>query len=185
MLQIQTNACLFLDRDGVINQRLMNDYVKEWQEFEFIPGTIDALQILGKVFKTIVIVTNQQGIGKGLYTENDLQLIHQHMLKIFMKNKIHIDAVLFAPQLASENSNMRKPNIGMALKTKELFPYIELPNSMMVGDSISDMKFGKSAGMKTIFIQENNKEIYNHDVIDFSFKSLLHFANYLTGHEHH
>jgi histidinol-phosphate phosphatase family protein len=183
VFQISTNSCLFLDRDGVINKRLINDYVKNWDEFIFLPGTIQALQILQRHFSTIVIVTNQQGIAKGLYTEKDLEIIHQKMLEEFQQNQIHIDAVFYSPNLASENSPLRKPNIGMALKTKELFTHIHLEESIMVGDSLSDMHFGKNAGMKTVFIDENETTNYNLDVIDTTFKSLLHFATYLTGHD--
>ena len=184
MLGITENSCLFLDRDGVINKKLENDYVKKWEEFEFIDGVFDALKILSVYFKTIVIVTNQQGIGKGLYSELDLKNIHSKMLDIFQENQILIDAVFFAPNLTSENSIMRKPNIGMALKAKQLFDNINLNESFMVGDSISDMEFGKNAQMKTIYIShKSHEEIYNHGVIDNTFESLLHFANYLKSYE--
>ena len=184
MLTVTNNSCLFLDRDGVINKKLDNDYVKQWNEFIFIDGAIDALQILKSYFKTIVIVTNQQGIGKGLYSESDLNEIHSKMLRIFFEHEICIDAVFYAPNLSSENSIMRKPNIGMALKAKDLFKNILLEESFMVGDSISDMEFGKNAGMKTIFINKKKTENYNHDVIDNTFESLLHFANYFKSDEH-
>ena len=79
-LNINKDWTLFLDRDGVINKKLENDYVKHWIEFEFIEGTLDALKILNSIFGTIVVVTNQQGIGKGIYRTEDLELIHQNML---------------------------------------------------------------------------------------------------------
>ena len=75
-LNIQQNSCLFLDRDGVINKRLMDGYITNWSDFVFIDGVFEALNILQQQFSTIVIVTNQQGIGKGLYTIEDLNNIH-------------------------------------------------------------------------------------------------------------
>ena len=179
-LNIQPNSCLFLDRDGVINTRLIDEYVTNWSEFHFIDGVFEAINILQQQFKTIVIVTNQQGIGKGLYTVDDLHIIHKNMLQEFEKNNIHIHAVFFAPQLKSENSEMRKPAIGMALKAKQIFKNISLENSVMVGDTVSDMQFGKNAGMKTIFIKhENDKEIIDEKLIDYTFNSLLSFAKKL------
>jgi D-glycero-D-manno-heptose 1,7-bisphosphate phosphatase len=184
VLAVSNKSCLFLDRDGVINKKLDNDYVKQWNEFTFIDGAIEALQILCSYFKTIVIVTNQQGIGKGLYSESDLNEIHSNMLKAFFDNNINIDAVFYAPNLSSEKSIMRKPTIGMALKAKALFKNILLEESFIVGDSISDMEFGKNAGMKTIFINKKKTENYNHNVIDNTFESLLHFANSFRSNEH-
>jgi D-glycero-D-manno-heptose 1,7-bisphosphate phosphatase len=176
-LNIGENSCLFLDRDGVINKRLIDEYVKQWDEFVFMDGVFEALQILQNHFKTIVIVTNQQGIGKGLYSVEDLHHIHNNMLMEFEKNDITIHAVFFAPQLKSENSNMRKPAIGMALKAKQIFNNIELDKSIMVGDTISDMQFGKNAHMKTIFIGSDENIIHlNKNSIDFQFNSLLSFA---------
>ncbi len=143
---------LFLDRDGVINKRLMGDYVKHLDEFEFLPGVVEAIATFSKKFGRIVIVTNQQGIGRGIMTEEQLQIVHDHLVKEVAQNGGRIDAVYFAPQLAAENSNMRKPAIGMAIKAKEEFPEIDFSKSVMVGDSMSDIEFGNKAGMKTIYI---------------------------------
>ena len=79
-LNIAKDWTLFLDRDGVINKKLDNDYVKHWIEFEFLEGVLDALKKLDTVFGKIVVVTNQQGIGKNLYRIEDLELIHKNML---------------------------------------------------------------------------------------------------------
>ena len=72
----EENWTLFLDRDGVINRRLPGAYVQHWDQFEFLPGVLPALSILANYFAHLIIVTNQQGIGKGLMTESDLQKIH-------------------------------------------------------------------------------------------------------------
>ncbi len=168
-LNIDKSWTLFLDRDGVINKKLENDYVKHWIEFEFIEGSIDAVKYLASVFGRIVVVTNQQGIGKRLYRIEDLELIHKNMLYEIAYHGGKIDKVYFSPHLHAENHPTRKPGIGMALNAKEDYPEIDFTKSVVVGDSLSDMEFGRNAGMKTIFISENRMEDPR---IDFTFKSL-------------
>jgi len=168
-LNINKNWTLFLDRDGVINKKIDNDYVKQWIEFEFIEGVLDALKFLNTVFGNIIVVTNQQGIGKKLYRKEDLELIHKNMLYEIAYHGGKIDKVYFSPYLKSENHPYRKPGIGMALKAKEDISTINFKQSIMIGDSMSDMEFGRNAGMKTIYISE---EITENDKIDFNFKSL-------------
>jgi len=168
-LNINKNWTLFLDRDGVINKKIDNDYVKQWIEFEFIEGVLDALKFLNTLFGNIIVVTNQQGIGKKLYRKEDLELIHKNMLYEIAYHGGKIDKVYFSPYLKSENHPYRKPGIGMALKAKEDISTINFKQSIMIGDSMSDMEFGRNAGMKTIYISE---EISENDKIDFNFKSL-------------
>jgi len=168
----QGDWTLFLDRDGVINHRLVDDYVKSWEEFEFLPGVLEAIALFSKNFKHIFIITNQQGIGKGLMTEVDLQDIHEKMLKEIQAAGGKIDSIYFCPSLAKENSPMRKPNPGMARKAKEDFPDIEFSKSIMVGDSKSDMEFGKNAGMYCVFIGERP----NNMNVDASFPNLIEMA---------
>jgi histidinol-phosphate phosphatase family protein len=172
-LNINKNWTLFLDRDGVINKKIDNDYVKQWIEFEFIEGVLDALKFLNTVFGSIIVVTNQQGIGKKLYRIEDLELIHKNMVYEIAYHGGKIDKVYFSPYLKSENHPYRKPGIGMALKAKEDISTINFKQSIMIGDSMSDMEFGRNAGMKTIYISE---EITENDKIDFNFKSLNEFV---------
>lgn len=172
-LNIDKSWSLFLDRDGVINKKLDNDYVKHWMEFEFIEGTFEALKILAPKFAKIVVVTNQQGIGKGIYKTEDLELIHKNMLYELSYLGGRIDKVYFSPYLHSQNNPTRKPGTGMALKAKEDFPEIVFEKSIIVGDSLSDMEFGRALGMKTVFISDQPKE---DPKIDFNFTSLIEFS---------
>lgn len=176
-LNIDNTWTLFLDRDGVINKKLENDYVKHTTEFEFIDGVLNALRILNPLFKHIVVVTNQQCIGKRIIFPEDLELIHQNMLYEISYLKGRIDKIYYAPQLASENHPYRKPGIGMALQAKQDFPDIDFSKSIIVGDSMSDMEFGKNAGMKTVYISNEPK---TNELIDFNFKSLIYFAHSLS-----
>lgn len=176
-LNITKDWTLFLDRDGVINKKLDNDYVKHWIEFEFLEGVFDALKKLDTVFGKIVVVTNQQGIGKGLYRTEDLELIHKNMLYEITYLGGRIDKVYFSPYLNSANHPTRKPGIGMALQAQKDFPEIDLSKSVIVGDSLSDMEFGRNAGMKTVFISEEKKK---DERIDMQFSSLIEFVNNLA-----
>ena len=155
--KIDTSWTLFLDRDGVINKKLEGDYVKIIDEFEFLPYALEAIKLFSSRFHKVVIVTNQQGINKRLMTEDDLHKVHQYLLQEVQNFGGRIDAIYHAPQLADENSMMRKPNIGMALQAKEEFPSIDFKKSIMIGDSISDMKFAKNLNMFGIFIGQSEK----------------------------
>ncbi len=158
-LHIDKSWTLFLDRDGVINVRLIGDYVKRVDEFEFLPGAPEAIARFSKQFGRIIVVTNQQGIAKSVYSHEDLAAIHAHMQAEIEKAGGKIERVYYAPQAASENSPMRKPGTGMALQAQKDFPEIDFSKSVMIGDSQSDMEFGKAAGMKVIFVGDEPLEI--------------------------
>jgi histidinol-phosphate phosphatase family protein len=168
---------LFLDRDGVINKRLVDDYVKSWEEFEFLPGVLHALKIFNSFFKRIIIVSNQQGVGKELMSEQSLTEIHQKMTDSIVRSGGHVDKIYYCTELASNKPFCRKPNPGMAHQAKKDFPEIEFSRSIMAGDSLTDMQFGKNLGMKCIFI--SNENIDSDHLYDLIFPDLVTFANYL------
>jgi D-glycero-D-manno-heptose 1,7-bisphosphate phosphatase len=174
-LNIDNTWTLFLDRDGVINKRIIDDYVKTWNQFEFLPGVVDAIKKFSALFGKIVVVTNQQGIGKGIMRNEDLEQLHKNMLYEVTYFKGRIDKIYFCPNLASENHPDRKPGIGMALKAKNDFPEVDFEKSIMIGDSVSDIEFGKNCGMKTIYISNQKLQL-----ADFTFLSLEEVANELT-----
>lgn len=154
--KVDKSWTLFLDRDGVINERIVDGYVKTVEEFIFNDGVLDTIKRLSEVFGRVVVVTNQQGIGKGLMTEEDLKKVHDYMLSEIEKAGGRIDNIYFAPRLASPTNELRKPNIGMAIQAQKDFPEINFSKSVMIGDSSSDIEFGKNAGMKTIFVGKEN-----------------------------
>jgi D-glycero-alpha-D-manno-heptose 1-phosphate guanylyltransferase len=153
--QIDSSWTLFLDRDGVINRRIVDDYVKTPDQFEFLPGSLEAIAHFSSSFKRIVVVTNQQGIGKGLMTEGDLHLIHQKMIKEVELAGGQINEVFYCPALASDNNPCRKPDIGMALAAQKKYPDIRFDKCLMVGDTWSDIEFAKNAGMYSVRITEH------------------------------
>ena len=125
---------LFLDRDGVINRRIIDGYVTSWEEFEFLPGVLEAFEVLAQRFRHILVVTNQQGVGKGLMTMEQVDAIHDRMCLEVEAHDGRIDGILVCPQLASEPDNYRKPSPEMAYMAQELFPDLDLAKSVMVGD---------------------------------------------------
>lgn len=169
---------LFLDRDGVINERIMNDYVKRRDEFVLLPGVAKAIAKANKLFSYVFVVTNQQGIGKGLMTERNLSEIHSYCSELLKLENARIDRYYFAPNLASENAALRKPNPGMAILAKQEFPSIDFHKSIMVGDSDSDIEFGRKLGMKTVFIRHTS--FLEHQTADLTCDSLESFINLLN-----
>jgi len=149
---------LFLDRDGVINRRLPGEYVRSWPEFEFLEGVLSALAALRPLFNRIIVITNQQGIGKRLMTEEDLQGIHALMTRAVCQAGGHLDAIYFCPALAAPQPNCRKPFPAMGLEARRDFPDIEFQRAIMVGDSRSDMEFGKNLGMWTVLGNTKDEE---------------------------
>lgn len=176
-LKIDKSWTLFLDRDGVINKRLPGAYVKELTEFEFIDGVPRAIEILSSVFGVVVVVTNQQGIGKGLMTQKELDIVHSNMLTEVQKIGGRIDKVYHSPFLEASGHYTRKPRIGMGLKAKKDFQNIKFSKSVMVGDSISDMVFGKRLKMTTVFIGDIEKAREHPRLIDFIYPDLITFAH--------
>jgi histidinol-phosphate phosphatase family protein len=180
LADINHDWTLFLDRDGVINQKLENDYVKALNEFEFLPGVLEALFDLKDWFSTIVIVTNQQGIGKGLMTELNLSWIHQYLMEEVENAHGKIDAIYYCPHLESDDCSCRKPGPGMAFQAKNDFKTIEFEKSIIIGDSQSDMEFGRTLGMKMVFCGKN--KILNCDV-DLAVLDLPQFSRLLTSYK--
>ncbi len=179
-LSITKDWSLFLDRDGVINVRIVGDYVKNPQNFVFTNGTIEAVAKASSLFGRIFVVTNQQGIGKGLMTPHDLELIHKHMQSQIEDAGGKIDQIYACPFLKEAHSFLRKPQVGMGLQAKKDFPEINFKKSIMVGDSISDMEFGKRLGMKTVFISDDlSKTSLHYKIIDYRFHTLADFIEAL------
>ncbi len=176
---INSSWTLFLDRDGVINKEKKDGYIQQWSEFQFYDHALEAIATLSKHFGIIVIVTNQRGIGKKLMSTQDLENIHHNMLRKIIEANGRIDKIYYCPDIDNSSSN-RKPNIGMALQAKKNFPKIQFDKSIIVGNTINDMRFGKNVGMYTVFITTTQPAItLPNPFIDFQFDSLFSFAQML------
>ncbi len=150
---------VFLDRDGVINKRPREgDYVKSWNEFAFLPDVDEAIKLINKNNCLAIIITNQAGIGKGLFKEKELKEIHLKMQKELEKKRARIDAIYFCPHRPDENCSCRKPKTGMLNKAKSDFR-LDLKDCYIIGDNPSDMETGKKVGCKTIFISREKENL--------------------------
>lgn len=156
----QTNSkiAVFLDRDGVINAE-RKDYVKNWNEFTFLPKVKSAIRRLNSIGFPVIVVTNQSCISRGIITEAELGKIHEFMKKELSLAGAKIDALYYCPHTKDSNCNCRKPKTGLVEKAAMDFN-LNLKNCWIIGDSMKfDIQMGKAAGMKTILVEsgtENN-----------------------------
>lgn len=177
--QTDNTWTLFLDRDGVINYEKENDYIHTWNEFRFYEGVTEAMRIFSEKLGRVVIVTNQRGVGRGLTLLENLQVIHRNMQKEIEMHGGRIDAIYFCDAVDSDHPS-RKPNPGMAHEAKKCFPEIDFSKSIMVGNTLSDMEFGRNIGAFTVFLPTTRPGVpLNHPAIDAVFPSLLEFARAL------
>ncbi len=171
---------LFLDRDGVINDEIVGSYVTNWDEFVFSEGALSALQGLASRFSTIVVVTNQRGVGRGIMDIQDLREINSQTYAAVEAAGGRIDKIYACTAVADTDHN-RKPNVGMAMQAREDFPEIEFRRSVIVGNSISDMEFGKRVAMRTVFLTTKLAPVQlPHPLVDEQWGSLAEWADSLV-----
>ena len=175
--ELDSTWTLFMDRDGVINMRNFHGYITRTEDFHFTTNCLEAIKIFSSVFKHIIIVTNQQGVGKGEMSKEELEEIHSFMLNEIKSSQGLISKVFSATHIKGTINDRRKPLPTMALEAKKDFPDIDFSKSIMIGDTNSDILFGKLLGMKTILIK--SKELVT-EKADFEFNNLLEFALKLT-----
>ena len=152
---------VFLDRDGVINEFPGNGlYVTRVKDFHFIPRSLDALKRLTEDGYNIFVVSNQAGVGKGVYSKKKLDQITGHMMKNVEANGAKIDEVLYCTCKSSDACNCRKPRLGNIIKALELIDKTidDAKHAYFVGDTEVDIKAGKNAGCKTIFVLSGRED---------------------------
>jgi D-glycero-D-manno-heptose 1,7-bisphosphate phosphatase len=177
--QIDKSWTLFLDRDGVINHEKYQDYVYNYEEFIFYDGVPEAMKTLTDLFGLVILTTNQRGVGRGLMTEADLQDIHTKMVSDIEKAGGRIDHIYYCVANDSTDPN-RKPNPGMIFQAKKDYPAIDLHKSLIVGNNMSDMEFGRNGGIHTVFVKTTHPEqAVPHPAIDLAYNTLPDFAKAL------
>jgi D-glycero-D-manno-heptose 1,7-bisphosphate phosphatase len=150
-----TISFVFLDRDGVINRKPSDaNYVTSWRDCEILPGVERAIALLNQSFRKVIVVTNQRGIALGLLSEADMVSIHQKLQSHLAAFGAHIDAIYFCPHDHGQ-CRCRKPGTGMFELAFRDFPGASPDNSVMIGDSGSDILAGTAIGMRTILIAED------------------------------
>ena len=155
--KIDSSWSLFLDRDGVINERLFGAYALNKQDFIFKEGVLEIGAELFSRFSRVFVVTNQQCIGKGMVTSMVIDELHQWMVSEFRKYGANINKVYVAPEINNAASTRRKPNPSMGFEAKKQYSDIDFSKSIMVGDTDSDIEFGKKLGMKTVLVRSKEQ----------------------------
>lgn len=146
---------VFLDRDGVINRKAPEgQYVSCWDDFHPLPGAEQAIARLNASGRKVIVVTNQRGVALGLYTAENIATLHEQLAAHLALFDAHIDAIYYCPHDRNE-CNCRKPGIALFEKAFRDFPGASAANSVMIGDSISDIEAGVRLGMPTVFIRGN------------------------------
>jgi D-glycero-D-manno-heptose 1,7-bisphosphate phosphatase len=144
---------VFLDRDGILNEKMPEDqYVTRWEDFRVLPGVPQALRRLNEAGLRTVVVTNQRGIARGFYTLADVDAIHAAFQQQIHTAGARIDAFFICPHDRNE-CNCRKPLPGLFEQAVAQFPDITASSSVMIGDSLSDIEFGRRLGMTSIFVE--------------------------------
>ena len=139
-----TDNVVFLDRDGVINQD-SPQYIKSWSEFEFIPGSLDALAALNRSGFEVIIITNQSAVQRGLISMADLDQMHAKMQSVIQSRGGRILDIFFCPHLPTDDCSCRKPRPGMIERACNKYG-IDPATTTMVGDSTRDIECARNAG---------------------------------------
>lgn len=162
-------SAVFLDRDGVINKEV--NYCHKFDDFHLNDGVIEFLQFANTVSDHVVIVTNQAGIAKGYFSEEDYALLTRHMLYLFSKHGIRISAVLHCPHhpnghgIYRQECSCRKPASGMIEAAISRFN-IDRSRSVLIGDKISDIQSGINAHLaETVFVRTGHEIDKCHEIL--------------------
>jgi D-glycero-D-manno-heptose 1,7-bisphosphate phosphatase len=181
----ETVRTVFLDRDGVINEkRPEGKYVTNSEELVILPGVIDAIHRLNQQQMQVIVVSNQRGIALGLYTIADVNAIHNRLQHDLLSRGAKVDAFFFCPH-DKRQCDCRKPATGLFDQAKAQFPSITGPTSVIVGDSLSDIQFGVALRMRTVFIdsgvnQKPGAELAR-SLADWCCRSLAEAVYWLLG----
>ena len=135
---------VFLDRDGVIN-RDSPDYIKSWSEFEFLPGSLEAIQRLTAESFAIIVITNQSAIGRKLISKKQLENMHRLMVKNVRSHGGRIDDIFYCPHVPADDCTCRKPKPGMIHSAIHAYR-LDAASSIMIGDSVRDIACARNAG---------------------------------------
>jgi len=159
---------VFLDRDGVINKYPGDlDYIKSPSEFHFLPKAKEGLKRLSDSGFKIVVISNQAGVSKGIYTQESLNLITQNMLSELSASKADIYEVYYCTHRQEDNCPCRKPKTGLIEKAvarlKDEGLVADLKHSFFIGDTVRDIETGKAAGLKTILVFSGKEKPGNAD----------------------
>lgn len=189
-VNIAPKCVVGLDRDGVINVD-RGTYTYRVEDFVPIEGSLEAVAKLRKLGHKIVVITNQAGISKGLYTPADVERVHEYMFQLFGQAGCPSIDGLFYSESNLRNDIYAKPNIGMFKRCENEVKYIKFKNGYFVGDKISDLKAAFKVGATPVLVRTGHGEETIKELNKFSnqkikkktiiFDDLLSFANWLES----
>jgi D-glycero-D-manno-heptose 1,7-bisphosphate phosphatase len=143
---------VFVDRDGVINRKLPEGrFVREWSDFELLPGAESAIAALNSSGRKVVVISNQRGIALGLYTKKDVEELHRRLQQHLASHNAHIDAFYYCPHDRDE-CDCRKPKTGLFEQAFRDFPQASAENSAVIGDSLSDIEAARALHAPSILV---------------------------------
>jgi len=171
---------IFLDRDGCLIQD--KDYSYRIEDFELIPGVFEALRMFQESLYSLFIATNQSGVGRGLFSLEDLKKFHSHFEKVFRAEGVEFKKIYAATTLPEENSPLRKPAPGIIQKAQQEFG-VETEGSWVIGDRLSDIEFAKNAGCSSVLVMTGQEleglRNYQDSKADFVAVDILHAAQFI------
>ena len=178
---------LFIDRDGVVNKDpggwTKTDYVTDWKDFHFIPGTLEALKILKEKGIKVIVASNQGGVNKGFYTKAELSKVNSSMLKEIEKNSGAVEEVFYCIHRDEDNCDCRKPKPGMLESAAKKYG-IDPKKTYFIGDDKKDILAGKRIGCKTALVLSGKSSRETVDTWeekpDYVFANLLEAVKWLT-----
>lgn len=176
-----SQKAVFLDRDGTIN--IDRGYVYKTEDFEFLDKAVEGLKILSDLGYVLIVVTNQSGIARGYYTEEDVENLNRFMNDRLKEHGIEIKKCYYCPHHAEKgigkykvDCNCRKPNPGMIFEGIKEFD-IDPQNSYIVGDKISDAEAGMKAGLKGVVVQTGLEPVEKNEIENLEKRGILLYQN--------
>jgi D-glycero-D-manno-heptose 1,7-bisphosphate phosphatase len=144
---------VFLDRDGVLNRKAVGGYVTSWAQLEMLPGVEEAVARLNRSGRKAIVVTNQRGIARGIFSESDLHALHDRLRRHLAARGAHLDGIYYCPHDHGQ-CRCRKPQPGLFEQAFRDFPDASAANSVMVGDSLSDIEAASNLGMRSVLLTD-------------------------------
>jgi D-glycero-D-manno-heptose 1,7-bisphosphate phosphatase len=188
-MEAKPKKIAFIDRDGVIN-RDSPAYIKNRAEFEFLPGSLQALKNLHTAGFIVIVITNQSAIGRSMLTLEELDAIHADMIKTVRRHGGHIHDIFFCPHHPDDACTCRKPQPGLIHQAVRKHA-IDLSGAAMVGDSVKDIQCARNAGCRwAVLVQTGNgfraeKELRRRGIaVDFIARDLGDAADWLIDRRH-
>lgn len=175
-------AYVLLDRDGVINQD-SDAYIKTPDEWQPIPGSIEAIALLNEHDFKVVVITNQSGLARGLYDRETLEHIHAKMLDLCRQNNAKIEAIFYCPHLPDDDCTCRKPKTGLLEQFSNHYQ-VDLNDIYFVGDTLKDIQAGQSVNARPLLVKTGKglRTIADNPKIDVPiFKDLYHAAQFIIS----